>query len=416
MSVPELDKAAARTSKVGKFDSDIAQRIDGTAGGRRVRAWARLLGIAGAALAGAAYALLVGQDLNWDLFNYHRYNLHALIVGSFLEDVAPAGLQSFFNPIIYLPHYLLHRSLPPALAGAVLGGIQGLNIVLVWMLAGQLLRGSGGLALQVMATALGVTGAVTLSEIGTSFADVLTSLPVLLALLLILRSSADHSQSRLLSAGLLIGMAVGLKLTNSIYAVGALAAVSVGARPLPRTLRLGTGVALGGLLTGGPWALFLWREYGSPTFPLYNGMFHAPDGPDSNLVEARFLPTDLADALFYPFYALIGDHRTTEVAHRDGRFALLAVLALAALAAHLWRRGEGERQATAPQSQVGRPYASFMLVSYLLWLALFGIQRYAVVLEMLAGLAIVALLDSLLADRRKRLIVAAVVVVSVAAR
>ena len=66
---------------------------------------------------------------------------------------------------------------------------------------------------------------MTLSEVGTSFSDVLLALPVIGGFLLILAADRRPAARHLL-AGLLIGAAVGLKLTNVVYAIGAAAAVS----------------------------------------------------------------------------------------------------------------------------------------------------------------------------------------------
>jgi hypothetical protein len=182
----------------------------------------------------------------------------------------------------------------------------------------------------------------------------------------------------------------------------------VGAKPLLGLVRLGIGGIAGSLLAGGAWALFLWREYGSPTFPFYNGIFHAPEGPDANLFDERFLPTGLLDALLYPAYALLGIYRTTEIPYRDARFAILAVLALVVLAVHAAHRARSPARVGAVPLAPVRPYAAFLIISYIVWMAQFAIQRYAVVLEMLTGPAIIALIDHLLRGRPK-LVVATII-------
>ena len=63
--------------------------------------------IAGSLAAGAAYAWFAGEDINWDWRNYHEYNAFALINGRYDWDVAPAGIQTFLNPLAYVPAYLL---------------------------------------------------------------------------------------------------------------------------------------------------------------------------------------------------------------------------------------------------------------------------------------------------------------------
>ena len=73
--------------------------------------------ILGSLLAGAAYTWFAGEDINWDWRNYHEYSAFALIHGRFNEDVAPAGIQTFLNPLGYLPAYLA----APSCCRAVLG-------------------------------------------------------------------------------------------------------------------------------------------------------------------------------------------------------------------------------------------------------------------------------------------------------
>jgi hypothetical protein len=52
------------------------------------------------------YSLWLGADANWDLYNYHLYNAFAWLHGKLQTDLAPAGLQSYFNPLI------VQRALP----------------------------------------------------------------------------------------------------------------------------------------------------------------------------------------------------------------------------------------------------------------------------------------------------------------
>ena len=58
---------------------------------------------------------LLGVDANWDLRNYHLYNVHAWLAGRG-HDIAPAMVQSWHNPLLDLPMYLLFTSGLPARA------------------------------------------------------------------------------------------------------------------------------------------------------------------------------------------------------------------------------------------------------------------------------------------------------------
>jgi hypothetical protein len=83
-------------------------------------------------LAGALYAWFSGEDINWDWQNYHEYGAFALLNGRFDLDVVPGGFQSFLNPLVYVPAYLLRHGVGAPFWGILIGAIHGLNLALVW--------------------------------------------------------------------------------------------------------------------------------------------------------------------------------------------------------------------------------------------------------------------------------------------
>ena len=175
---------------------------------------------------------------------------------------------------------------------------------------------------------ISASGAMTLSEIGTSFADLLTAIPVLIGLVFLLPSGVQR-WSTVFIAGAFIGSAVGLKLTNATFAVGAVAMVLCGERPLRFALCFGLGGAVGVGLCGGAWSFYLWQEFQNPFFPFYNKIFHSPAGPSWNAPRAvpYRLPEGFVDALSYPFRWVFNGKTTAEAAFRDARFAVIMVLA-----------------------------------------------------------------------------------------
>ena len=198
----------------------------------------------GSLLAGAIYTWFAGEDVNWDWQNYHEYNVWAVINGRYGLDALPAGFQTYFNPTVYFPVYYLRHLLPLPYGLMILGAVHGLNLLLIYFLIRVLLREAATASAIGASILIAAVGPMTLSEVGTSFSDILTALPILAGCILIL--SADGSRhGRYVLAGLLIGAAVGLKLTNVVYALGAAAAVLVAVRPLPATLCLGVGGAIG---------------------------------------------------------------------------------------------------------------------------------------------------------------------------
>jgi glycosyl transferase family 87 len=344
--------------------------------------------IVGSLLAGALYAWFSGEDVNWDWRNYHEYGAFALLNGRFDVDVMPGGFQSFLNPLVYVPAYLLRHGLGAPSWGLVLGAIHGLNLALVWWIS-RLLLGASRSGWAVLASVvIAAFGPMTLSEVGTSFADILTALPVLTGLGLILSADERHVV-RFVTAGLLIGAAVGLKLTNATFLIGAATALLAFKHPVRKIGAFALGSSTGGLATGGTWALMLWRQFGSPVFPFFNNIFRSPEAPIASLADGRFLPHGVLDAVAYPFYWLIGDHRSSEFAFRDPRFAVVIALVAITIGAGILRNAQMIFR------QRDNEFTLFFIVSYGSWLGMFAIHRYAIVLELMTAPMIVLFLTRL---------------------
>jgi hypothetical protein len=338
----------------------------------------------GSLLAGAIYTWFVGEDVNWDWLNYHEYNVWAVINDRYGIDALPAGFQTYFNPTVYFPVYYLRHLLPLPYGLMIMGAVHGLNLLLIYFLVRVLLREAATASAIGASILIAAVGPMTLSEVGTSFSDILTALPILAGCILILSADRSH-HGRYVLAGLLIGAAVGLKLTNVVYALGAAAAVLVAVRPLKATLCLGVGGAIGALVTGGAWSMMLWREMGNPIFPLFNAVFQSPELVPTNVMDWQFLPRGLLDALAYPFYWLVGDNRSSEYPFRDARFAVATVLIVLGI-------GRGLITRTDIFTRRDTQFLLFFAISYASWLTLFSIQRYAIVLELLCAPMIVLLI------------------------
>jgi len=349
--------------------------------------------ILGSLLAGALYSWLTGEDINWDWRNYHEYGAFALLNGRFDIDVEPGGLQTFLNPLAYLPAYLLRHQVGAPFWGILLGAVHGLNLALIYWFSRKLL-GSAASGWTILASLIiAAFGPMTLSEVGTSFTDILTAMPVIAGVGLTLSESEEPASQqqgkRLVIAGLLLGAAAGLKLTNITFLIGAGTSLLLVTRPLAAMARFGVGSILGMLATGSGWAWMLWQQFGSPVFPFYNTIFRSPEAPLAPIVDLRFLPHGLLDAAAYPFYWLVGDHRSSEWAFRDPRFALICVLFAVAIAAGLlWK--------TQIFRQRDKQFLLFFVLAYGIWLLSFAIHRYAIALELLAAPLIVLLLSRLI--------------------
>ncbi len=344
-----------------------------------------------------------GQDRNWDLLNYHLCNAFSILDGRFARDLYPVGLQSYFSPFLDIPYYLLSIRLLPGLPRVVafLAGVPfGLLIVVVLRIARIALPAATPAEawLAPVATAIGVSGSATWSEIGTTFGDIPVTVVALAGLLAPLArlSRRETMQPRaMLVAGLLIGCAAGIKPTACILAPGALIALTLTAdsrrRAAAGALVFCVGWAAGFALVYGWWGWLLFERFGNPFFPLFNHVFGSPWMPIDLGSDTRFMPRNALQTLFYPFFWLRGrPFVVAEVEVRDPRFALtynaIAAVAIAALARRV-RAVRARSGATLPSAAV--VVCIFVGVSYVAWEAMFSILRYALALEALTGIIIV---------------------------
>ena len=125
---------------------------------------ARVLVFALPAALCAAWTVLAGKDVNWDLLNYHYYVPYQLLAGRLEQDFFAASAQSYLNPVGYLPFYLMVSSgWHSVLASIALAVAHSLSIALLYLLAWRLfahLRGRDRTPSRRPATALGAATAV----------------------------------------------------------------------------------------------------------------------------------------------------------------------------------------------------------------------------------------------------------------
>lgn len=353
------------------------------------------------------YSVILGADANWDLYNYHVYAPFALMNGKVSIDLAPAGFQGYFNPTLDLFPYLLNRTLPPAMSGFLQGMLHGMTFVLVMGIASVVLPErpiEDRYRLPILLALSGCLTAVFLSEVGNSMGDNTTALFILGSVSIIvsnwstLRSCNMAAAMLLVTAGLLAGLSMGLKLTNVVPAFSicvALLFCGRGTLPLRLWLSIGFGVAaiIGFAITGAHWMIRLAQEFGNPLFPQFSNVFPHPLVAPVGVADMRWRPQGLLETFFWPFIFSVNPRRVGELPLRQIIWPIVYMTFWIWTLRKLWARYLGAATPTL------RPEASFLLLfiatAYLLWMQFFSISRYMVSFEVLLPLALFILLTQL---------------------
>jgi len=362
------------------------------------------------ALAFGLLSLSLGQDRNWDLLNYHLYNPFAFLNDRTEFDLAPAGAQTFFSPMLDVIYFSAISHMSPRLVGFLLGFLQGLNFFLLYKIAGIVLREHSQRNVYSLLLALG--GVLTvgfLAEVGSTMHDSLVALFPLLSLWMILHSidSLDSADRRsvwamVTGAGLVAGIGIALKLVSAIYALPLCLAFLVLPLPFLKRFKLafvfGLAVLAGLLLIGGYWLYEVWRLFGNPLFPQFNNYFQGELGAFSETRDLRFLPRTLFDKLFYPVIFTLDPQRVAELKYQQYSW-LVAYAAILGLL--MYKVINYFRKVVAP-----RPWPpesvyllAFFCISYFLWLNIFGIYRYLAVIEFLIPLLLFVIITTVFRTR-----------------
>jgi hypothetical protein len=347
-------------------------------------------------LALTAFTVLAAQngaDASWDLRNYHLYNPFALLHGRLATDIAPAQRQTFIGPQLDLIYYGLRSLLndEPIVLACILSIPHAIGAWLTWRIALHFIPDPvpSRTKLAVLAAAIGATGAAALPTLAQSGSDMVPACFCLAGFLLLLAAVPQTcGYRRIAGAGLLFGIAAGLKLTAAPFCVAAAAALLIApAVSFRRRLSLAGVFALAVLVSlaviAGPWCMMLYLKYRNPIFPLFNTIFRSPYYPPISVTDDRFRARDVVQAVFYPFYwATDSRPVVTETQMRDPRIAAAYVAVVVIICRSLIKR-------RLPDAKC-RLLLVFCCVSYVLWALAFSIFRYLVPLELISAVMVLA--------------------------
>ena len=351
------------------------------------------------------YSVILGADANWDLYNYHLYGPFSLIHDKIGTDLAVGGFQGYFNPSLDVTPYILNTSLFPPLAGFLHGAFHGLVFVIIFLIARNVLPQSFATSRFRLPFLLALLGSLTanfMSELGTTMGDNTTAVFALFGLLLLTTywdaiGAFDRRSIAILGlSGLAMGFATGLKIISGVSAISTcLALLFCYPKPWRGTFQIaflfGVAVLFGFGLSGAPWMVRMWMEFGNPLFPQFGTIFPNPLAAPMAVADTRWLPKNVVEYILWPFLLSFDTTRGGEIHARQIIWPLLFVAVTVFI---IRRTAVGRRfNASMPVSSKEAFLITYVILSFWIWTFLFSISRYTVAFEVLGPLCIFILIS-----------------------
>lgn len=345
---------------------------------------------------GMVSCILTKFENNWDFMNYHYYNPWALLNGRMNYDIVPAGVNTFFNPILdFIPYGLIQLfNQQPSLYYAGQGVVFGLLIFVFWKLASLFFNNKTitGCMLSLLSTVCAITGYGTWFQSGSSTGEIPLAIFGILALYLIfkmLKSPEKQTIKGFLLAGLIMGIALGLKPTIVYLCVATGLSLMLCYKHLNKPIHFVVVFAIGGflgfLVSNGWWMWRLWVLFENPVFPFANEVIKSPYFDVINYSSKTYIPNGWLKWVF-PYVWMWGSLITgafAETSFFDMRGIFYYTLFLGFvcfLFFHLKKSRE---------LYYNHPIESFLFVliclGYVLWLNIFSIYRYLIIIEMICS-------------------------------
>lgn len=350
--------------------------------------------------------ILQGQDTNWDLQNYHLYNTILFFEDKLSADIAPAGMQTYYNPLVSFPAYLIHRVASTPLEsfwyGLALASFQGLSGPIVFAITQLIIPASTFAAFCI--ALFGLTSPMLLSEAGSSMADLTICVFQLSSIYICLRSRQipKASRAKFLSLGWgILGAACAIKF-SAVFALPISLLISIIVLIEKDKPILHQGLAkqliyaivipwlVGFTIFGWFWFQRSWSDNGNPLYPLFSSIFgESRIFTTDNHEDKRFVVDGFIEYFTAPFMEFINTpNQRAEMPYRDMRPMLSIYFSVVSLSIAMIGLANNKLKTSWLVNQKYLILVGFQLglvISYMIWMREAGIARYTMHLQVLSG-------------------------------
>jgi len=344
-------------------------------------------------LTGWAWTLYAGKDLNWDFFNYHLYSGYSALNYRFDKDFFTANLQGYLNPYSHVPLYLMvHNDWPPTIIALALSTLQTTNALIIYKITIEALPESDEYkkSLALLSCLICLTSPILLQEIGSSFNEATTSIPVLLSIYFIIKRK--KTTKSFFIAGTLIGVAIALKMTNLMFFASAFPVLALQKYRLKRISLYILGTSISFLIINGHWSYQLYKHMGNPFFPMFNEFFKAENFTTEPIKHFRFSVNSVVDYLLRAFeIATPKPYTWTETTAPDLKFLIIFIAGPLLILTQKFSH---------PIKQLSLLNSSrshiilYLFSSWIIWMTLSGNGRYYLPMICLSSSIIIIIIQS----------------------
>jgi hypothetical protein len=306
-------------------------------------------------------------------------------------DLAPAGFQSYFNPLLDSAYYFMSVNLPPKLVGFIMGFVPALIFTPLWLSVYFLiyrsnLFGPGARSISTVVAFAGVFSVSVVSQTGSVSGDTVTALFQIWALYFLLKHVVGVKEDSgrialwLLFSGFISGLGVGLKLTGAPASLALfLGLFFIGRRGFARLTSpfvFSVGAVLGVAIFGGYWFFQMYQHFGNPLFPQFGSFFPSDLASSVSVIDKRFLPTGFLDFLIRPLEFLFNPGQFDGAAWPQIMWPLLYIFAII----FLFKKAKDFFYFSQPwRFDSGATFVIlYTIFGFIAWMVIFSIYRYQV--------------------------------------
>lgn len=351
---------------------------------------------------GCIICFKLGTDANWDLANYHYYTVWAVLHNRVGFDIMPCGIQSYFNPLIDVPLYIMIKIFNDKcyLINILQSLPYGFCVFLTYKIAQLIFNGKYKKQLIFFSVLIGATGTLSIMNVGLSFGDMGIALLVLFALFIFLKNiflqdSLKRSFLIFLSA-LFIGFSIGLKMSGTMFAIGIIGAEILFAFKFKKAVKIIfltlLGILIGILITSGWWYYIVYNHFGNPFFPFRNDLYQSPLAATMSFLDKRHLPATTLQAIFYPIFWTFSafnnkGNPVVDFYSSDIRWLLLYISVFILILGSL-SIAFRQKMKNIINCDIIYLLTAMVIINYIFWVNTSGTLRYLQYMEFLSGIFI----------------------------